>query len=197
MDAWGAAELWAGARARDRHGAGDRDRDRHRDRDRDRHQGGDGPPRAAAGQCPGNPVGIGPDWLPVRGLVPRGIKGFPRADWVLAGVSASGSWLPVCVLTSPGPGAPVSSHARVPTSLRARVSVPRSLCPTTPVSRCFAAGLTPSLFSPRKEKKVDNMKPKHPDEQEIPFRLRELIRSREAMKRPDPGKRRAAGGMRS
>ncbi|NXW58055.1 CC137 protein, partial [Eurystomus gularis] len=46
--------------------------------------------------------------------------------------------------------------------------------------------------SPRKEKKVDNMKPKHPDEQEIPFRLRELIRSREAMKRPDPGKKRAA-----
>uniref|UniRef100_A0A663EEM5 Coiled-coil domain containing 137 n=1 Tax=Aquila chrysaetos chrysaetos TaxID=223781 RepID=A0A663EEM5_AQUCH len=44
----------------------------------------------------------------------------------------------------------------------------------------------------RKEKKVDNMKPKHPDEQEIPFRLRELIRSREAMKRPNPGKRRAA-----
>ncbi|NXO06965.1 CC137 protein, partial [Oriolus oriolus] len=42
----------------------------------------------------------------------------------------------------------------------------------------------------RKEKK-DNMKPKHPDEQEIPFRLRELMRSREAMKRPDPGKRRA------
>ncbi|NXJ44898.1 CC137 protein, partial [Spizaetus tyrannus] len=53
-------------------------------------------------------------------------------------------------------------------------------------------GLTPCLFSPRKEKKVDNMKPKHPDEQEIPFRLRELIRSREAMKRPDPGKRRAS-----
>ncbi|KAM6377235.1 LOW QUALITY PROTEIN: coiled-coil domain-containing protein 137 [Pluvialis apricaria] len=44
----------------------------------------------------------------------------------------------------------------------------------------------------RKEKKMDNMKPKHPDEQEMPFRLRELIRSREAMKRPDPGKRRAA-----
>ncbi|NXJ17516.1 CC137 protein, partial [Dicrurus megarhynchus] len=43
----------------------------------------------------------------------------------------------------------------------------------------------------RKEKK-DNMKPKHPDEQEIPFRLRELMRSREAMKRPDPGKRRVA-----
>ncbi|XP_075374778.1 coiled-coil domain-containing protein 137 [Mycteria americana] len=52
-----------------------------------------------------------------------------------------------------------------------------------------------SLIPPRpgrKEKKVDNMKPKHPDEQEIPFRLRELIRSREAMKRPDPGKRRVA-----
>ncbi|NWV95340.1 CC137 protein, partial [Machaerirhynchus nigripectus] len=43
----------------------------------------------------------------------------------------------------------------------------------------------------RKEKK-DNMKPKHPDEQEIPFRLRELMRSREAMKRPDSGKRQAA-----
>ncbi|NXR93634.1 CC137 protein, partial [Hypocryptadius cinnamomeus] len=40
----------------------------------------------------------------------------------------------------------------------------------------------------RKEKK-DNMKPKHPEEQEIPFRLRELMRSREALKRPDPGKR--------
>ncbi|NXO72703.1 CC137 protein, partial [Phainopepla nitens] len=44
---------------------------------------------------------------------------------------------------------------------------------------------------PRKEKK-DNMKPKHPDEQEIPFRLRELMRSREALKRPAPGKRQVA-----
>lgn len=44
---------------------------------------------------------------------------------------------------------------------------------------------------------MDNMKPKHPDEQEMPFRLRELIRSREAMKRPNPGKRRVAGGARS
>ncbi|XP_059720236.1 coiled-coil domain-containing protein 137 [Haemorhous mexicanus] len=43
----------------------------------------------------------------------------------------------------------------------------------------------------RKEKK-DNMKPKHPDEQEIPFRLRELMRSREALKRPGPGKRQVA-----
>ncbi|NXG83757.1 CC137 protein, partial [Stercorarius parasiticus] len=50
----------------------------------------------------------------------------------------------------------------------------------------------PCWFSPRKEKKMDNMKPKHPDEQEMPFRLRELIRSREAMKRPNPGKRRVA-----
>ncbi|NWW94822.1 CC137 protein, partial [Rhynochetos jubatus] len=50
----------------------------------------------------------------------------------------------------------------------------------------------PCSFSPRKEKKVYNMKPKHPDEQEIPFRLRELMRSREAMKRPNPGKKQAA-----
>ncbi|NXH13001.1 CC137 protein, partial [Bucco capensis] len=50
----------------------------------------------------------------------------------------------------------------------------------------------PTCSYPRKEKKVDNMKPKHPDEQEIPFRLRELMKSREAMKRPDSGKKRAA-----
>ncbi|NXQ70452.1 CC137 protein, partial [Quiscalus mexicanus] len=43
----------------------------------------------------------------------------------------------------------------------------------------------------RKEKK-DNMKPKHPDEQEIPFRLRELMRSREALKHPNLGKRQVA-----
>ncbi|NXN59232.1 CC137 protein, partial [Rynchops niger] len=43
-----------------------------------------------------------------------------------------------------------------------------------------------------KEKKMDNMKPKHPDEQEMPFRLRELIRSRETMKCPNTGKRRVA-----
>ncbi|NXN01778.1 CC137 protein, partial [Sylvia borin] len=52
-------------------------------------------------------------------------------------------------------------------------------------SRCLCPDVSP------KEKK-DNMKPKHPDEQEIPFRLRELMRSREALKRPDPGKRRVA-----
>ncbi|XP_064378892.1 coiled-coil domain-containing protein 137 [Dromaius novaehollandiae] len=44
----------------------------------------------------------------------------------------------------------------------------------------------------RKEKKVANMKPKCPDEQEIPFRLRELMKSREAMRRPGVRKRRAA-----
>ncbi|NXA01333.1 CC137 protein, partial [Nesospiza acunhae] len=49
----------------------------------------------------------------------------------------------------------------------------------------------PVLIFPRKEKK-DNMKPKHPDEQEIPFRLRELMRSREALKRPGPGRRQVA-----
>ncbi|NXV20203.1 CC137 protein, partial [Cepphus grylle] len=57
---------------------------------------------------------------------------------------------------------------------------------------CCARGLRLCWFSPRKEKKMDNMKPKHPDEQEMPFRLRELIRSREAMKHPNPGKRRVA-----
>ncbi|NXG08464.1 CC137 protein, partial [Sakesphorus luctuosus] len=50
----------------------------------------------------------------------------------------------------------------------------------------------PVLLPCRKEGKVDNLKPKHPEEQEIPFRLRELMRSREAMKRPDPGRRQAA-----
>ncbi|XP_054027066.1 coiled-coil domain-containing protein 137 [Dryobates pubescens] len=49
-----------------------------------------------------------------------------------------------------------------------------------------------ALRRTRKENKVDNMKPKHPDEQEIPFRLRELMRSREAMKRPDPRKQQVA-----
>ncbi|XP_015735424.1 coiled-coil domain-containing protein 137 [Coturnix japonica] len=44
----------------------------------------------------------------------------------------------------------------------------------------------------RKEKALSNMKPKHPDEQEIPFRLRELMRSREAMKQPKARAKRAA-----
>ncbi|KAM4890322.1 coiled-coil domain-containing protein 137 [Sylvia borin] len=50
----------------------------------------------------------------------------------------------------------------------------------------------PSVPLRKRKEKKDNMKPKHPDEQEIPFRLRELMRSREALKRPDPGKRRVA-----
>ncbi|NXO77155.1 CC137 protein, partial [Sitta europaea] len=64
--------------------------------------------------------------------------------------------------------------------------------PAVPLhSRCWCSPEALSLsFPPRKEKK-DNMKPKHPEEQEIPFRLRELMRSREALKRPGPGKRRA------
>ncbi|NXN87914.1 CC137 protein, partial [Bombycilla garrulus] len=65
--------------------------------------------------------------------------------------------------------------------------VPGSRCP---VSRCFPERSPRALF-PRQEKK-DNMKPKHPGEQEIPFRLRELMRSREALKRPGPGKRQVA-----
>ncbi|RMB95247.1 hypothetical protein DUI87_28234 [Hirundo rustica rustica] len=69
-----------------------------------------------------------------------------------------------------------------------------SRCPSLQVPVLARSPLTVLVF-PRKEKK-DNMKPKHPDEQEIPFRLRELMRSREALKRPDPGKRRAAGGTR-
>ncbi|XP_064891151.1 coiled-coil domain-containing protein 137 [Columba livia] len=71
--------------------------------------------------------------------------------------------------------------------------------PAQKPSRGWEQGGRPGPAAPhrgRKEKqlqnKLDNMKPKHPEEQEIPFRLRELMRSREAMKRPGPGKRRAA-----
>ncbi|NXU39987.1 CC137 protein, partial [Drymodes brunneopygia] len=89
-----------------------------------------------------------------------------------------------------GPG---SEHgAAVP--LRSRSvpagSMPGSSCPRLQVLLLPWSPLTVLVF-PRKEKK-DNMKPKHPEEQEIPFRLRELMRSREAMKRPDHGKRRVA-----
>ncbi|XP_072208084.1 coiled-coil domain-containing protein 137 isoform X1 [Excalfactoria chinensis] len=53
----------------------------------------------------------------------------------------------------------------------------------------------PAAATPRgrKEKALSNMKPKNPDEQEIPFRLRELMQSREAMKHPKARARRAAG----
>ncbi|NXE14379.1 CC137 protein, partial [Lophotis ruficrista] len=97
-----------------------------------------------------------------------------------------------------GPAAPLrgrcvpgGSGPRFPGGWVPMSPVRRSRCPFVPGSRCVGAGLTPPSFSCRKEK-LDNMKPKHPDEQEIPFRLRELIKSREAMKRPVPGKRRAA-----
>ncbi|XP_039356720.1 coiled-coil domain-containing protein 137 [Mauremys reevesii] len=52
---------------------------------------------------------------------------------------------------------------------------------------------------PRKgsqEKKKTNSKPKHVDEQEIPYRLRELIKSREEMKNPKNRKRRKAASKR-
>ncbi|KAM9598007.1 coiled-coil domain-containing protein 137 [Trichechus inunguis] len=42
----------------------------------------------------------------------------------------------------------------------------------------------------RKEKKKVNCKPKNQDEQEIPFRLREIMRSRQQMKNPVSNKRR-------
>ncbi|NXK56893.1 CC137 protein, partial [Chauna torquata] len=66
---------------------------------------------------------------------------------------------------------------------------PASRCGRVPVPR---GGPAPCSFPPRKQKAGADMKPKHPDEQEIPFRLRELIRSREAMKHPKTRKRRAA-----
>ncbi|XP_010719795.1 LOW QUALITY PROTEIN: coiled-coil domain-containing protein 137 [Meleagris gallopavo] len=57
-----------------------------------------------------------------------------------------------------------------------------------------APGKGPAAATPRgrKEKALVNLKPKHPDEQEIPFRLRELMQSREAMKHPKARARRAA-----
>ncbi|NXB33759.1 CC137 protein, partial [Eulacestoma nigropectus] len=84
-----------------------------------------------------------------------------------------------------GPAVPPRSR-----SVPAGSNRDRSRCPGLRVPVLPWSPLTALIF-PRKERK-DNMKPKHPDEQEIPFRLRELMRSREAMKRPDPGKRPAA-----
>ncbi|KAF1553233.1 hypothetical protein FQV19_0008076, partial [Eudyptula minor] len=90
-----------------------------------------------------------------------------------------------------GPVAPRGGRSVPGESGRDRAWLAPGLGPGSPRG-IKGAGFTPRSFSPRKEKKVDNMKPKHPDEQEIPFRLRELIRSREAMKCPNLGKRRAA-----
>lgn len=39
-----------------------------------------------------------------------------------------------------------------------------------------------------------NCKPKNPDEQEIPFRLREIMRSRQEMKNPISNKKRKKEG---
>uniref|UniRef100_A0A493TS64 Coiled-coil domain containing 137 n=1 Tax=Anas platyrhynchos platyrhynchos TaxID=8840 RepID=A0A493TS64_ANAPP len=73
--------------------------------------------------------------------------------------------------TGPGPG-----PGRRPAPRQVSAPVPR--CPPCPgVPRRAGA----------------NLKPEHPEEQEIPSRLRELMRSREAMKNPKSGRRRAAG----
>ncbi|XP_011385659.1 coiled-coil domain-containing protein 137-like [Pteropus vampyrus] len=45
-----------------------------------------------------------------------------------------------------------------------------------------------------KEKKKVNCKPKNQDEQEIPFRLREIMRSRQEMKNPVSNKKRKKEG---
>ncbi|NXK32943.1 CC137 protein, partial [Piprites chloris] len=98
-----------------------------------------------------------------------------------------------------GQAVPRRSSPTIPVSQCLCPGVPSSRCPAVPVSRCpgLQIPMLPCrpltvLIPCRKERKVDNMKPKHPEEQEIPFRLRELMRSREAMKRLGPGKRRAA-----
>ncbi|KAF1604549.1 UNVERIFIED_CONTAM: hypothetical protein FQV16_0010532, partial [Eudyptes robustus] len=134
---------------------------------------GRGPgPGPGRGQGQGQRQGQGPGPGPGRGPVaPRGGRSVPGESgrdraWLAPGL---GPGSPRGIKWSPGPAGPWRGAPRF-----------REL------------GFTLRLFSPRKEKKVDNMKPKHPDEQEIPFRLRELIRSREAMKCPDLGKRRAA-----
>lgn len=51
------------------------------------------------------------------------------------------------------------------------------------------------FFSPSKEKKKVNCKPKNQDEQEIPFRLREIMRSRQEMKKTLSNKKRKKEGM--
>lgn len=144
--AWGAAAPWAGGRGRAGAGARNRarDRDRDRNRDRDRHQGGDRPPCAAAGQCPGIRSGSGlagsrfGAWSPAGAKRPPGRLGPGRGP-------ASGSWVPM----SPCAQIPLSHRARVPwcfpgsrcsgilpwvpMSLHARVAVsPLLLCPGVP-----------------------------------------------------------------
>lgn len=50
------------------------------------------------------------------------------------------------------------------------------------------------FLSSREKKKVD-CKPKNQDEQEIPFRLREIMRSRQEMKKTLSNKKRKKEGM--
>lgn len=52
----------------------------------------------------------------------------------------------------------------------------------------------PRVLLPSKEKKKVNCKPKNQDEQEIPFRLREIMRSRQEMKNPISDKKRKKEG---
>lgn len=54
--------------------------------------------------------------------------------------------------------------------------------------------IAPRVLSRREKKKV-NCKPKNLDEQEIPFRLREIMKSRQEMKKPLSNKRRKKEGM--
>ncbi|NXW47197.1 CC137 protein, partial [Nyctiprogne leucopyga] len=143
---------------------------------------GKGPGR---GQGPGKGQGKGPGRGQGPGKGPGSGPGLGRGKGQGSGPAAPrrGRSVPGGIRSGPGLGSgptrgPQSRLGPVPLSHHAQVLVLR--------------GLTPCLLSPRKEKKVDNMKPKHPDEQEIPFRLRELIESREAMKRPAVGKKQVA-----
>ncbi|NWX39721.1 CC137 protein, partial [Steatornis caripensis] len=139
------------------------------------------------GQGRGRGPGAGPGQGPAPG---RGPAAPRRGRSVPGGPCRDGAW------SVPGSGPGPTRDQGVPRAGRALAGAPppgaASRCPAAPAGRRFRAALPPRALSPRKEKKVDNVKPKHPDEQEIPFRLRELIRSREAMKCPDAGTRRAA-----
>lgn len=53
---------------------------------------------------------------------------------------------------------------------------------------------SPGALLLSKEKKKVNCKPKNQDEQEIPFRLREIMRSRQEMKNPVSNKKRKKEG---
>ncbi|NXG62134.1 CC137 protein, partial [Hemiprocne comata] len=127
--------------------------------------------RSGQGQAPGRGTGQKSGQGPAPGRGPAALHRGRSVPW------GSGR---DCVCQAPGlgPGPTRDQGAGVP------------LCQAPGALRQASSGV--HSFPPRKEKKVDNMKPKHPDDQEIPFRLRELIKSREAMKHPDPGKRRVA-----